>query len=225
MKAMVLFSGGVDSTTCLGIAVDKYGAENVVALSIAYGQKHTKVIECSQKIAQHYGVGHLYLDLGKIFQYSNCSLLSHSDQKIPTESYAKQIEKTDGAPDSTYVPFRNGLFLSSAASIALSKGCEVIYYGAHSDDAAGNAYPDCSDAFNKAINEAIYIGSGNQLKVEAPFIGLTKAQVVKKGLELKVPYDLTWSCYMGEDKPCGVCGTCLDRAKAFAENGVADPAL
>ena len=196
-----------------------------MALSIAYGQKHTKEIECSQKIAQHYGVEHLYLDLGKIFQYSNCSLLSHSDQKIPTESYAKQIEKTDGAPVSTYVPFRNGLFLSSAASIALSKGCEVIYYGAHSDDAAGNAYPDCSDAFNKAINEAIYIGSGNQLKVEAPFIGLTKAQVVKKGLELKVPYELTWSCYMGEDKPCGVCGTCLDRAKAFAENGVADPAL
>ena len=225
MKAMVLFSGGVDSTTCLGIAVDKYGAENVVALSIAYGQKHTKEIECSQKIAQHYGVEHLYLDLGKIFQYSNCSLLSHSDQKIPTESYAKQIEKTDGAPVSTYVPFRNGLFLSSAASIALSKGCEVIYYGAHSDDAAGNAYPDCSDAFNKAINEAIYIGSGNQLKVEAPFIGLTKAQVVKKGLELKVPYELTWSCYMGGDKPCGVCGTCIDRAKAFAENGVADPAL
>ena len=225
MKAMVLFSGGVDSTTCLGIAVDKYGAENVVALSIAYGQKHTKEIECSQKIAQHYGVEHLYLDLGKIYQYSNCSLLSHSDQKIPTESYAKQIEKTDGAPVSTYVPFRNGLFLSSAASIALSKGCEVIYYGAHSDDAAGNAYPDCSDAFNKAINEAIYIGSGNQLKVEAPFIGLTKAQVVKKGLELKVPYELTWSCYMGEDKPCGVCGTCLDRAKDFAENGVAAPAL
>ena len=225
MKAMVLFSGGVDSTTCLGIAVDKYGAENVVALSIAYGQKHTKEIECSQKIAQHYGVEHLYLDLGKIFQYSNCSLLSHSDQEIPTESYAKQIEKTHGAPVSTYVPFRNGLFLSSAASIALSKGCEVIYYGAHSDDAAGNAYPDCSDAFNKAINEAIYIGSGNQLKVEAPFIGLTKAQVVKKGLELKVPYELTWSCYMGEDKPCGVCGTCIDRAKAFEENGDADPAL
>ena len=225
MKAMVLFSGGVDSTTCLGIAVDKYGAENVVALSIAYGQKHTKEIECSQKIAQHYGVEHLYLDLGKIFQYSNCSLLSHSDQEIPTESYAKQIEKTHGAPVSTYVPFRNGLFLSSAASIALSKGCEVIYYGAHSDDAAGNAYPDCSDAFNKAINDAIYIGSGNQLKVEAPFIGLTKAPVVKKGLELKVPYELTWSCYMGEEKPCGVCGTCIDRAKAFEENGVADPAL
>lgn len=225
MKAMVLCSGGVDSTTCLGIAVDKYGAENVVALSIAYGQKHTKEIECSQKITQYYGVEHLYLDLAKIFQYSDCSLLSHSDKEIPTESYAEQIQKTDGAPVSTYVPFRNGLFLSSAASIALSKGCEVIYYGAHSDDAAGSAYPDCSDAFNKAMNEAIYLGSGNQLKVEAPFINFTKAQVVKKGLELKVPYEFTWSCYMGEDKPCGVCGTCIDRAKAFEENGVADPAM
>lgn len=90
---------------------------------------------------------------------------------------------------STYVPFRNGLFLSSAASIALSKGCEVIYYGAHSDDAAGSAYPDCSDEFNKAMNEAIYLGSGKQLKIEAPFINKTKSQVVKIGLDLKVPYE------------------------------------
>lgn len=225
MKAMVLFSGGIDSTTCLGIAVDKYGSENVAALSIAYGQKHEKEIEASQKIAQQYGVEHLYLDLGQIFQYSDCSLLSHSQKEIPKEAYAEQIKKTKGTPVSTYVPFRNGLFLSSAASIALSKGCEVIYYGAHSDDAAGSAYPDCSDAFNHAINEAIYLGSGKQLRVEAPFINLTKAEVVKKGLELRVPYELTWSCYMGEEEPCGKCGTCIDRAKAFELNGVEDPAL
>lgn len=141
------------------------------------------------------------------------------------ESYAKQIDKTDGKPVSTYVPFRNGLFLSSAASIALSKECSVIYYGAHSDDAAGSAYPDCSDAFNNAINEAIHIGSGNQLRVEAPFVNMTKADIVKIGLDLKVPYELTWSCYEGKDRPCGTCGTCIDRAKAFAQNGVKDPAL
>ena len=225
MKALVLFSGGVDSTTCLGMAVDKYGRENVVALSVSYGQKHTKEIECSKKIAEHYQVEHLYLDLAKIFEYSDCSLLSHSDQEIPMESYADQISKTEGKPVSTYVPFRNGLFLSSAASIALSKECSVIYYGAHSDDAAGNAYPDCSDAFNKAINDAIYIGSGNQLRVEAPFVNMTKADVVKIGLELGVPYELTWSCYEGKDRPCGTCGTCIDRAQAFALNGVKDPAL
>ena len=133
MKAMVLCSGGVDSTTCLGIAVDKYGAENVVALSIYYGQRHTKEIESADKVTEYYGVEHISLDLEKIFQYSDCSLLAHSDKEIPEESYAEQIKKTNGSPVSTYVPFRNGLFLSSAASIALSKGCEVIYYGAHSD--------------------------------------------------------------------------------------------
>jgi 7-cyano-7-deazaguanine synthase len=223
MKALVLFSGGVDSTTCLGMAVQKYGAEHVVALSVSYGQKHVKELEASQKIAKHYGVEHLFLDLAKIFAYSDCSLLSHSTQEIPKESYATQIAQTDGAPVSTYVPFRNGLFLSSAASIALSKGCEVIYYGAHSDDAAGSAYPDCSSAFNQAIGEAIYLGSGNQLHVEAPFVDKTKAEVVKIGLELQVPYELTWSCYEGTDAPCGVCGTCIDRAKAFMENGVEDP--
>lgn len=225
MKAMVLCSGGVDSTTCLGMAVEKYGAENVIALSIFYGQKHTKEIECAQKVTAHYGVEHLYLDLEKIFQYSDCSLLSHSNQEIPKESYAEQIQKTNGTPVSTYVPFRNGLFLSSAASIALSKGCDVIYYGAHSDDAAGSAYPDCSDAFHQAMNDAIYIGSGKQLRVEAPFIHLTKAEVVKIGLELNVPYEYTWSCYVGGDKPCGICGTCIDRAKAFEINGVKDPAI
>ncbi|MCD8232114.1 MAG: 7-cyano-7-deazaguanine synthase QueC [Clostridiales bacterium] len=225
MKALVLVSGGVDSTTCLGMAVEKYGRENVIALSIFYGQKHEKEMEASQKVAAWYQVEHLYLDLEKIFQYSDCSLLSHSDQEIPEESYAEQLKKTDGSPVSTYVPFRNGLFLSSAASIALSKGCSVIYYGAHSDDAAGNAYPDCSDAFNQAMGQAVYIGSGNQLTIEAPFVTWTKAEVVKKGLEIGVPYELTWSCYEGGEKPCGKCGTCIDRAQAFALNGVADPAL
>jgi 7-cyano-7-deazaguanine synthase len=224
MKAMVLCSGGVDSTTCLGMAVDKYGAENVIALTIAYGQKHTKEIECAKKVASYYGVEHLYLNLAEIFKYSDCSLLSHSDKEIPSESYAEQIKKTDGSPVSTYVPFRNGLFLSSAASIALSKGCEVIYYGAHSDDAAGSAYPDCSEEFNNAMADAIYIGSGKQLRLEGPFVKMTKAEVVKIGLDLKVPYEYTWSCYMGGEKPCGVCGTCIDRAAAFRANGVDDPA-
>lgn len=220
MKALVLFSGGVDSTTCLALAADKYKAENVVALSISYGQKHKKEIEASKKIAEYYGVEHIYLDLAKIFEYSNCSLLEQSDMEIPKETYSKQLEKTNGEPVSTYVPFRNGLFLSSAASIALSKGCEVIYYGAHSDDAAGSAYPDCSESFNRAIGDAIYIGSGNALRIEAPFVNKTKEDVVRTGIGLKVPYELTWSCYEGKDEPCKKCGTCLDRIKAFRANNL-----
>lgn len=225
MRALVLTSGGVDSTTCLGMVVKKYGKENVVALSISYGQKHDKELEASVKIAKHYGVEHIYLNLAEIFKYSDCSLLSHSEKEIPHESYAEQMTGTDGKPVSTYVPFRNGLFLSSAASIALSKECQVIYYGAHSDDAAGSAYPDCSEAFNKAMNNAIYEGSGGQLRIEAPFVSWTKKDIVKKGLEIGVPYELTWSCYEGQDKPCGVCGTCIDRMSAFELNGVKDPLL
>ncbi|MCR5667884.1 MAG: 7-cyano-7-deazaguanine synthase QueC [Lachnospiraceae bacterium] len=226
MRAMVLCSGGVDSTTALGMAVKKYGAENVVALSISYGQKHEKEIQAAKAVSEFYGVEQLFLDLAKIFEYSDCSLLKQSDEEIPEESYSAQIEKTKGdKPVSTYVPFRNGLFLSSAASMALSKDCSVIYYGAHADDAAGFAYPDCSSVFHKAMNEAIYEGSGHQLRIEAPFVDLNKADVVKIGLELGVPYDLTWSCYEGGDKPCGKCGTCIDRAAAFQANGVDDPAL
>lgn len=226
MKALVLSSGGVDSTTVLAMAVEKYGKENVVALSVSYGQKHDKELQAAIAVAEYYGVEQIFLDLAKIFQYSNCSLLTQSTEDIPEESYAEQIEKTGGEnPVSTYVPFRNGLFLSSAASVALSKDCSVIYYGAHADDSAGFAYPDCSPEFHKAINEAIWEGSGHQLNVEAPFVNKSKAEVVKKGLELGVPYELTWSCYQGGHKPCGKCGTCIDRAAAFEANGVTDPAL
>lgn len=225
MKALVLSSGGIDSTTALGLAVKKYGKENVIALSISYGQKHNKEIKASVDVADYYGVEHLFLDLAKIFQYSNSSLLQQSTEEIPEESYAEQIKKTGGdKPVSTYVPFRNGLFLSSAASIALSKECEVIYYGAHADDAAGFAYPDCSEVFNSAMNEAVWEGSGHQLKIEAPFVKMTKADVVKLGLELGVPYQLTWSCYEGGEIPCGKCATCIDRKAAFEANGIKDPA-
>lgn len=226
MKAMVLASGGLDSTTALALAVDKHGKDNVIALTISYGQKHDKEIQSAIKVAEYYGVEHLFLDLTKIFQYSDCSLLKHSDEAIPEKSYAEQIEETKGdTPVSTYVPFRNGLFLSSAASIAISKECNVIYYGAHSDDAAGFAYPDCSQDFVDHMNKAIYEGSGHQLKLEAPFANFTKKDIVRMGIELKVPYELTWSCYEGNDKPCGKCGTCIDRQAAFEANGITDPVL
>lgn len=225
MKALVLFSGGVDSTTCLALAVNKHGAENVTALSIGYGQKHSREITAAKQIADYYNVEWKQLDLSLIFADSDCSLLTGSDQDIPKETYAEQLKETDGKPVSTYVPFRNGLFLASAASMALSLDCEVIYYGPHADDAAGNAYPDCSEDFNKAMNEAIYLGSGKQLKIEAPFVSKTKKDIVAIGLELGVPYELTWSCYEGGDKPCGICGTCRDRQAAFEANGITDPLI
>lgn len=227
MKALVLSSGGVDSTTALGMAVDRFGKENVFALSVFYGQRHEREIQASKAVADYYNVEWMTLDLERIFEYSDSSLLKHSGKEIPEKSYGVQLQETEGEkPVSTYVPFRNGLFLSCAASIALSKECDVIYYGIHSDDTATDAaYPDCSPVFNDAMGAAVWEGSGHQLKIEAPFVHMKKADVVRLGLSLKVPYELTWSCYEGGEEPCGRCATCIDRRAAFEANGVKDPAF
>jgi len=228
-KAIVLSSGGVDSTTCLGIAISRLGAANVTAVSVHYGQKHSKELEQAKKIAEHYGVNHKVIDLSAIFADSNCSLLAHSTEEVPHEAYAEQIKKLkDDEGVSTYVPFRNGLMLSAVASLAGSLYPDDhvgIFIGAHADDAAGHAYADCSEAFTDAIGEAIKIGTYSKVTLEAPLVNFNKAQVVAAGLTLNVPYELTWSCYNGGEKPCGVCGTCIDRANAFKANGVSDPAL
>lgn len=230
-KAIVLSSGGVDSSVCVAMAVEKFGRENVATTSIFYGQKHDKELKAAKAIADFYKLPHYEFDLSSVMQYSNCSLLSGSTEEISHKSYAEQI--AEQGPDSngkvsTYVPFRNGLMLSVCASLAQSlfeKDEVTLYLGAHGDDAAGNAYADCSTDFVNTMGKAISIGTYGLVKVEAPFAGMSKADVVKKGLDLKVPFELTWSCYEGGEKPCGTCGTCIDRAKAFAANGVKDPAL
>ena len=224
-KALVLCSGGVDSTTLLAMAVKRFGAENVFALSISYGQRHGREIAAAEAVAAFYGVRQRFLDLAAIFADSNCSLLAHSTEAVPESSYAQQQAEGGEGLVSTYVPFRNGLFLSSAASMALSLGCSVVLYGAHHDDWAGDAYPDCSQAFVDAMGAAIAEGTGGQLRLEAPFVQLTKAGIVREGLALGVPYQLTWSCYEGGEIPCGKCATCIDRAAAFAANNAPDPLL
>ena len=227
-KALVLSSGGVDSTTCVGIAVEKYGAENVSTVSAFYGQKHRKELECAEKIAQHYGVKHYVIDLSEIMKFSNCSLLSHSSEQIRHESYDEQIRKDGEGMVSTYVPFRNGLLLSAVAAIAMSiypKEHTEVFLGAHADDAAGSAYADCSQDFTDTMNKAIGIGTYGLVSLCAPLVALNKTEVVAWGIKLGVPYELTWSCYEGGEKPCGSCGTCIDRAAAFANNGIKDPAL
>ena len=226
MKAVVLSSGGVDSTTCIGIACSKHGKDNVSTLSVYYGQKHDKELECARKIADYYGVPHYEVDLSVILQFSDCSLLKHSGKDIEHRAYSEQLKDSDGYPVATYVPFRNGLFLSAAASLALSiyPDDEIeVYCGMHADDAAGNAYPDTSESFNSAMGEAIYLGSGGKVRVVSPLVSMNKAGVVKIGLHLGVPYHLTWSCYEGHEKACGECGTCIDRRNAFRMNGVEDP--
>lgn len=227
-KALVLNSGGVDSTTCVGLAVKELGAENVITASLYYGQKHDKELQCAQKVADYYGVRHIEEDISNIMKYAGdvCSLIKGSKDEILDMSYVDQIAMNGEGRVGTYVPFRNGLLLSIATAYAdsLFPGEEVdIYYGAHADDAAGSAYADCSPQFADAMDEAINIGTYGKIHVKRPLINMNKAGVVKTGLEIGVPYELTWSCYHGGEKACGVCGTCIDRRNAFHLNGVEDP--
>lgn len=224
--AVVLSSGGVDSTTCVGLAVKKYGFRNVTTLSLFYGQKHDKELMCAKQVAEYYHVPHIEKDISTVMEFSNCSLLTHSTDEIKHTDYGEQVAENESGRVNTYVPFRNGLLLSIAASIAdsLYPGEEVdIYYGAHADDSAGSAYADCSPEFVRAIGKAITQGTYGKIKVVAPLIKMNKTQVVAKGISLKVPYKHTWSCYEGGELACGTCGTCRDRLKAFADNGVGDP--
>ena len=227
MKALVLSSGGVDSTTCVGIAIDKYGKDNVITASLYYGQKHDKELKCAEEVAKYYGVRHIEEDISNVMKYAKdvCTLMK-GGADIEHASYAQQMEEHGEGRVATYVPFRNGLLLSIATAYAdsLFPGEDVeVYYGAHADDAAGQAYADCSPEFAEAMDKAINIGTYGKIKVARPLINMNKAEVVKTGLALKVPYELTWSCYEGGEKACGTCGTCIDRLNAFKENGIKDP--
>lgn len=228
MKALVLNSGGVDSTTCVALAIEKYGKENVVTATLYYGQRHDKELLCAKKVADHYGVRHIEEDISCVMKYAGdvCSLMKDSKMEIQDKTYAEQKRANAEGRVDTYVPFRNGLLLSIATAYADSlfpNQDAVVAYGAHADDAAGSSYADCSPEFADAMDKAISIGTYNRIRVWRPLINMTKAQVVGEGLRLKVPYELTFSCYHGGEKACGVCATCVERLEAFRENGVKDP--
>lgn len=222
-KVLVLASGGLDSSALLHKAVKEFGKENVYALNMYYGQKHAKERECFEWQLRRLGIENSrVLDLSLIFEgYTGCTLLKDGGA-IPHKSYAEQLAEKPGTV-STYVPFRNGLFLSVAASVAIQEKCDLIWYGAHADDAAGNAYPDCTEEFIFHMNFAICRGSGDTVLLEGPWAELNKAGVVKAGIEAGMTqedFDHTWSCYEGGDEPCGKCGTCIDRKAALEANGL-----
>lgn len=223
MNKVVLLSGGVDSTTCLAIAVSRYGASNVTALSFLYGQKHANEIENARNVAKHFQVKLVEAHVDhEIFTGSSSTLLQGNGD-IEHKSYAEIIAENGKGTVDTYVPFRNGLMLSQAAALAYSLGADEVWYGAHSDDAAGSAYPDCSPEFYEAMDQTIFRGTGNKVHLAAPLLHLNKAQVVAAGLKVKAPYELTRSCYEGREYACGKCATCIDRLNAFGQNLVPDP--
>jgi 7-cyano-7-deazaguanine synthase len=213
MKALILLSGGLDSTTALALA-DAQG-RTCSALSIFYGQKHEREVHSSMMVAQHYDIPWTQkaVEIPK-----GDSVLMHHDADMPHKSYS---EIQGVSP--TYVPFRNGLLLSMATGIALDRQYEEVWFAAHADDADSWAYPDCTPEFVGAMANAIFIGTYFKVRLVTPFTNSTKAQIVGVGLDLNAPYHLTTSCYDGDDIACGVCPTCISRLEAFAANDATDP--
>ncbi len=219
MKAIVLLSGGLDSSTALGMALAE--GYDVLALSIMYGQKHKIELKAATDVAYYYHVPHIIKQLDVSLFSDSGSALIDSTIQIPHSTYAEQ----GPGPVSTVVPFRNANFLSVATALAIVHGCDAVYIGVHADDSHNWAYPDCTPEFIGAMANAIFIGSYNKVRLISPFVWWHKADIIKAGLALNVPYHLTYSCYSGAELSCGVCATCRDRIAAFAANGVVDPIM
>lgn len=207
MTSIVILSGGMDSATLL---YDICRDNNVITLTFDYGQRHRKEIVCARQLADKLGVSNHLL----VIPVLNGSALTHEGD-VPEGHYTHESMKR------TVVPNRNMVMLSHAVSFAIAEGCDKVYYGAHAGDHA--IYPDCRREFIHAFNIAVQEGNYSAPIVEAPYLYLTKGEILTAGLELSVDYSLTWTCYNGREKACGKCGSCVERLEAFADNDANDP--
>ena len=214
-KAVCVMSGGMDST--LSAYIKKSEGYEIIGVHFNYDQRtQKKELECFHKICNKLDVKEKYiLDLD-FFKQLGASALTDKSIDIPTTG----IE--DGVPI-TYVPFRNGIFLSMAAAIAEKEGASSISIGVVEEDSSG--YPDCRFDYINSMQESINLGTNDEtsINIDMPLVKLKKSQIVQKALELNVPLELTWSCYKDEDKACGVCDSCRLRLNGFKLAGVSDP--
>ncbi len=216
---MIVLSGGLDSTTCMGIAKEK-GYE-LYPITFHYGQKHNIEVQQAQKVSQFYNTkDHRIVDIGFLQQIGG-SALTDSSIPVPTD----MEYEADSIP-STYVPARNMIFLALASAYAEVIGAEAIYIGVSAVDYSG--YPDCRPEFITSMTETVNLATkqgvtGGSLSIETPLIHLTKKETIEEGLRLQVPYHLTTSCYNGGETACGKCDSCLLRIKGFKEANGKDP--
>lgn len=212
-KVVVLLSGGMDSVTALYDAAERYTV--VAAASFDYGSKHNPCeIPFARWHAQHLAVPHVTVPLAFVGDEFTSDLLQKGGE-IPKGHYEELTMKK------TVVPFRNGIMLAIAAGLAESRGADGLVIAAHAGDHA--IYPDCRESFMQAMGDAIRLGTYAHVELLRPFIQLTKAEIAKRGKELGVDYARTWSCYVGGEKHCGECGTCVERREAFLLAGILDP--
>ena len=219
MKYVVLLSGGLDSSTVLGMIRSKIEPEDVFALSINYNQRHKKELESAKKVAEFYGVDHKIMNLD-LRAFGGSALTS--DMDVPTDRTLDEMGKDIPI---TYVPGRNTIFISLALSYAETIDADVIALGVNALDYSG--YPDCRPEFIEKFRELSGLANkrgveGRPIQIYTPIINMTKAQIVRQGTEIHVPYNLTWSCYNGREKACGVCDSCKLRLQGFTENEIFD---
>lgn len=217
-KAVCLLSGGMDSATAL-YAARREGLA-LTALSFDYGQRHHKELEAAKTITSPLRIPHSIISIS--LPWGGSALV---DSRIPVPLNRNEFQMGQDIPI-TYVPSRNSIFLSFAASCAEAGGADFIFIGASAIDYSG--YPDCRPEYFEAFERLLQLGTkagveGRSIKIKAPLLSLNKKEIVLLGNKLGVPFEKTWSCYRGEDAPCGQCDSCLLRAKGFREAGLRDP--
>ena len=216
-KAVIILSGGIDSATLAYSSIDQ-GFE-VECLTILYGQRHRREADSARLIAEALGVHHKIVDLSPLGSILTGSALT--DAKIDVPEVPETAVHYDTLK-TTIVPNRNAIFLAVAVGYAVSIGAENVFFGAHSSDRG--VYPDCREEFVEAFQASERLATEEpDLNILAPFVGMDKADIVKLGAGLGVPFGETWSCYKGGRIHCGVCSSCRERKRAFAEAGVPDP--
>ena len=212
-KIVVVLSGGMDSATLLYHLLA--AGHEVKAISVNYGQRHVRELESAAAICERRKVEHRVADLSAIAPLLGDNSLSSRDRDVPEGHYEEESMKV------TVVPNRNMIFLSVAIGWAVSLKFDAVAYGAHSGDHA--IYPDCREEFAAAMDQAAGLCDWQPMRLLRPFVKLDKGDIAKRGHELGVPFELTWTCYNGREKHCGKCGACQERREAFAKCGVEDP--
>lgn len=208
-KCVIVFSGGPDSATVAYWA--KAQSYQIYPITFNYGQIAVKETEAAQKIAKSLGTTTKIVDLSNLKNiFGDVTALCNSNVPLTSEFTAPII-----------VPFRNAIFLSAAVAYAVSICANKIFYGAQGSDQP--FYPDCRKEFYHAFEKAARLGTGKEITIQAPFSDMHKSDVIKKANELRVPLELTWSCYLDGAKHCGKCESCVNRKKAFQQAGIADP--
>lgn len=217
--AVVLLSGGLDSTTLLHHVVRVLGRGPVQALSFNYGQRHARELECARWQAAAVGAEHRIIDLAFLGELlAPGSALLDGGPPVPD---LQDLDATQLSQPPTYVPNRNMLLLAIAAAYAETYGTADVFYGAQAQDAYG--YWDCTAEFLERFNAVLALNRGRAVHVHAPFVDLKKADILRRGLDLGVDYAHTWTCYRGGPTACGTCPTCVERLRAFAQAGLEDP--